>query len=549
MNVLITAFLIIVYLYFSGSHVSIVDENGKALMDVIGPVNEGSSLSLLCETNSRVPSVVTWWKGESLLDDSFVTMPRGIIRNELTLSYLDRGDLMSTLTCQASPKNESEASEASVSVDMNLKPLDVHITSLQRPLSAGRKTTLKCQSTGSKPPARISWWIGSKQLLDATEVSYETTTISKLAYVPVPEDHGRAMSCRAVNPVLDGHILEDHRLLNIHYVPLLSVTVGTPQAFILEGDTVYFDCNIDANPPVTAVGWRFKGQPLYSDIKAGIKVQNRSLLLHKINRDHSGNYSCIAANSEDVPYCAPNQKTSFGVPLRNTVTVECLVEANPEAVEFQWFLNNTYRQIPLKSFTVNGTLSSLLYTPKRSSDYGTLMCLAQNSAGLQKEACCYKVSPASVPNAVENCEVDNETMTSAVIRCDPGHDGGLPQEFHLELYTSHGLVTTVVEKGLPEFEINELPTGTSLIALVFAENDYGRSNAVAFTVITKDKHKPVKGLAWKHVSPVIAVLIAVISLLVLVAIIIVVFSKHWSPKSGSPSTWEPSEFKPGHQHI
>lgn len=67
-----------------------------------------------------IPSIVTWWKDSYLLDDSFVSMPRGIVRNELTFSYLDRGELMSTLTCQAAT-NATEPAEKSVSVDMNCK--------------------------------------------------------------------------------------------------------------------------------------------------------------------------------------------------------------------------------------------------------------------------------------------------------------------------------------------------------------------------------------------------------------------------------------------
>lgn len=96
----------------------------------------------------------------------------------------------------------------------------------------------------------------------------------------------------------------------------------------------------------------------------------------------------------DIPYCAFHERLSYGVPLRESINVECKVEANPEDVQFQWYLNNTYRQIPLKSFTVNGTLSTLYYTPKRDSDYGSLMCIAKNSVGMQKEACCFKVNPA-----------------------------------------------------------------------------------------------------------------------------------------------------------
>lgn len=104
-----------------------------------------------------------------------------------------------------------------------VKPLNVHITSLQRPLSAGRKIVLKCQSFGSRPPALITWWIGSRQLLNSTEVFYDKTTFSKLIYVPTYDDNGKVLSCRATNPVMNGNILEDHRILNIHckYVKLL----------------------------------------------------------------------------------------------------------------------------------------------------------------------------------------------------------------------------------------------------------------------------------------------------------------------------------------
>ncbi|XP_035208602.1 synaptogenesis protein syg-1-like isoform X2 [Stegodyphus dumicola] len=514
-----------------------------------------------------IPSIVTWWRDSFLLDDSFVTMPRGVVRNELTLAYLDRRDLMSTLTCQASLPNATEPSKTSISLDLNLKPLNVHITTLQRPLSAGRWTVMKCQSSGSRPPAIITWWIGSRQLLNVSETIYDTTTISKLMYVPTADDHNRVLSCRATNPVMDGNILEDHRVLNIHYVPSLSVTVGAPHAYIMEGDIVYFDCNIDANPPATEVGWRFGDDPIYTDVNTGIKVQNRSLLLHQINRKQSGNYSCIAANSEGegisdsvvinvqyVPYCTANQRVSYGVALRDSVDIVCEVEAFPEYVKFQWYLNNTLRQIPLKNFIVNGTVSILQYVPKRESDYGHLMCLAENGAGLQKEACCFKISPASVPSPVENCIVSNETLSSAFVSCSPGYDGGLSQEFHIELYSSKGLVATSKEKSLPEFQINELPQGTSFIAVVFATNDLGRSNAVAFSVVTKSDAVPDKDAILIPISPALGALIAVIGILVSVAVFIILCSKRWSTKLGedvqeTPAAWEEGELKPGHQHI
>ncbi|XP_042911582.1 cell adhesion molecule 1 [Parasteatoda tepidariorum] len=561
--VLLLDFIIAIF----GSRVLIIDESGKALADTVGPLNEGSRLSLYCETNGGYPSVLTWWKDTNLLDDSFIAMPRGVVRNELTLAYLSRGDLMSTLTCQASLPNATEPAEKSVSLDLNLKPLDVHITTLQRPLSAGRHTILKCQSRGSRPPAVITWWLGSKQLLNFTIAAYDSTTISKLLFVPRSDDNGRALSCRASNPVMNGNILEDHRVLEVHYVPKLSVTVGTPRSYILEGDAVYFDCNIIAHPSVTEVGWRFQDEPLYTNINAGIKIQNRSLLFHNINRKYSGNFSCVAANSEGegvsdsvaidvhyVPQCALNQRASYGVALRQSVEIECLVDANPSSVKFHWYLNNTFRQIPLKGFTINGTSSTLSYTIKRESDYGHIMCAAENEVGMQTEACCFTLTPASVPSPVEDCIVSNETLNSAIVSCDPGYDGGLPQKFNLELYNSQGLVASDIEKTTPEFDLIDLPSGMSFIAVVFATNELGRSNAVALTVATKSVKKVERDKVKMPISPVLAALICIIGILVSAAVIIIICSRHWSARLGEnipemPTAWDPGELKPGHQYI
>ncbi|KAK9509627.1 hypothetical protein O3M35_006895 [Rhynocoris fuscipes] len=39
-----------------------------------------------------------------------------------------------------------------------VKPLDVRILAANQPLSVGRRYDLRCQSTGSRPPAKLTWW-------------------------------------------------------------------------------------------------------------------------------------------------------------------------------------------------------------------------------------------------------------------------------------------------------------------------------------------------------------------------------------------------------
>lgn len=45
-----------------------------------------------------------------------------------------------------------------------MKPLIVVIMGKRNSLSAEKTYDIECKSTGSKPPAVISWWRGNKQI-------------------------------------------------------------------------------------------------------------------------------------------------------------------------------------------------------------------------------------------------------------------------------------------------------------------------------------------------------------------------------------------------
>lgn len=45
-----------------------------------------------------------------------------------------------------------------------VKPVAVHILTKDRFVSADRTYDIECKSSGSKPPALISWWKSNKQL-------------------------------------------------------------------------------------------------------------------------------------------------------------------------------------------------------------------------------------------------------------------------------------------------------------------------------------------------------------------------------------------------
>lgn len=52
----------------------------------------------------------------------------------------------------------------------SVKPLSVTILSSEHsPLSAGRKYDINCMTVGSRPPAKLSWYMDGRKLTNYTE--------------------------------------------------------------------------------------------------------------------------------------------------------------------------------------------------------------------------------------------------------------------------------------------------------------------------------------------------------------------------------------------
>uniref|UniRef100_A0A1S4LSC2 Ig-like domain-containing protein n=2 Tax=Ixodes scapularis TaxID=6945 RepID=A0A1S4LSC2_IXOSC len=134
------------------TEVVITNRTGEPLRNrpIIGPFNEGSSLTLVCKAlgarrdsrrrkrmiaqlfiraacsgsgrcvfAGRPAPHVTWWLGAELVDDSYSSMGEGVVRNDLVIGKLQRSDLMATYRCQASNNNETVPVSTSVSLDLN----------------------------------------------------------------------------------------------------------------------------------------------------------------------------------------------------------------------------------------------------------------------------------------------------------------------------------------------------------------------------------------------------------------------------------------------
>ncbi|KOB76275.1 Protein turtle-like protein A [Operophtera brumata] len=397
---------------------TVIDVSG-----VVGPLLEGSALVLVCEV-----------RGGKII--SHMSSNNHVMVNRLELLHLKRENLNTTFKCRAANTNLVPPQEKSVRLELNLPPLSVSLVNRPSKLIAGSASTLRCVAEGSRPAALITWYKENRSFdrKMVTDHSNETWSISTLLFTPTPADNGATVKCVAANPSLPMTSIDDQLQLNVVYSPLVVLTLGSTlnPHDIKEGDDVYFECNIRANPREHRISW-------YHNVIA--------------------------------PVCAEHTPQVVGAAIDEALRVRCSVHADPADVTFFWQFNNSgesFNVSPARYGTVNGSVSELRYTPASERDYGALTCRGANSVGNQAQPCVFQIVPAARPSPPRNCTIssgnnsnwiedstrDAEGFGDAlVIRCVTGYDGGLPQLVVLEaLDTASGTVrfnVTANETGRP----------------------------------------------------------------------------------------------------
>ncbi|XP_068082837.1 nephrin-like [Anabrus simplex] len=541
-------------------NVTILDEYGDPLLrSEMGPYAEGTTASITCIAwGGRPPPRVTWWRGEILVDDSDEEVDGEHVQNVLRLERLDRRHLNTVYSCQASNNNELPPATANVTLDMYLRPLEVRLLGESQPLSVGHQYEVSCQSVGSRPPARITWWKGYLLMDHSTETSTSdgNVTTSTVMLSPGVDDHGKDLTCRANNTHIPGSAIQDTWILNVKYHPVVTLQLGTNlnASSIREGMDVYFECNIRANPWINRIIWRHNGQLLQNNASAGTILSNQTLVLQSVDRNSSGLYTCVTSNTEgesesnpfnlDVKYepvCSEKQQKVYGAARLEEIKVVCDVDANPPAILFRWLFNNSAIQtLEVKSVSSapDGGSSVASYTPLSELDYGTLLCWGRNELGTQDVPCVFHVVPAGKPDPPKSCLLLNRTTNSLQVSCSRGFDGGLPQEFTMELYAAPSagsgqrrLVSNVTSRSKPEFTVTGLEPGTGYIMSVYSSNGKGRSiETITLRVSTMKKsqqehHRTSTETSFPtfpQVTPMLWVLAGIVSTLGLVGIVVVV---------------------------
>ncbi|CAG9764806.1 unnamed protein product [Ceutorhynchus assimilis] len=531
---------------------------GRDVTGVVGPLEEGSDLVLTCEVRGGSPSpTVSWFVNDRLVEGQLEAITKtNVIVNRLEIKQVTRDKLNSTFKCQASNTKLMMPSEQTVRLELLLRPLTVVIPIKPRQLVANEEVTIHCEVTGSRPKAIISWTRDTRPFRRGKfleEGTNDSLVLNSVTFAPVPEDDGTVLKCIGENPKLLGSSLEDSFKLNVVYPPQVVLHLGSTlnAEDIKEGDDVYFECNIKANPKQHKITWYHNGHSVSQNMSSGVIISTHSLVLQSITRGQSGNYTCLAANPRGetmspivelkvryAPVCREPDITVIGASLDETLKVHCDVSADPTDVTFLWQFNNSGESFdaqPPRSATSSRNISELTYTPKSQKDYGTLTCWGTNSIGRQVEPCVFQVVPASKPSPLTNCtlkSVNNQTIEIVDVECKAGYDGGLPQKFVLEAFDAHTMRLrinqTVGDTEYPTFHLDLgdlLPSPPSLRIIVYSINAKGRSDKLVLDDITlNDAEKRTDGSSNMSLVPLAGLLTGALLTLGIAVLVIVVIA-------------------------
>ncbi|XP_014358166.2 nephrin [Papilio machaon] len=484
----------------------IFDAREKEVVGVAGPYIEDTSLKLTCVVSGGKPMPrVRWWRDDKVIatlapaeDGSRLSLL------ELKIPKLKREYFEAVYTCTADNTALVPPLRTNVQIQLYLRPLQVEILAREQPLSVGQEAELACRAVGARPPAIITWWLDDKPIV-VTEPQKNSDdfneTVSFLRWTPRMEHDGRVLTCRASHVKLEHTTIETTMSLNLHYVPIVVLQLGSKlnPNDIEEGDDVYFECVVRANPPAYKVVWEHNGQVMTHNQRAGVIAGSAHLALQGVSREQAGKYVCTASNVEGdgrsppvnllviyKPVCKNKEVSLVGAAVNEAAKVTCEVDAFPPPKNFQWTLNNTVGTVELEAgkFTVDGAGRSVLsYTPSGDTDYGSLACRATNLAGQQIEPCRYTLLPAVKPDPPSNCSSLNLTDDSAELRCVAGYDGGLQTTYVVEAWETEVLVANVSATA-PVWKLHGLGSGKALTLVFYANNARGRSEITTLRVHT-----------------------------------------------------------------
>ncbi|XP_018356529.1 PREDICTED: hemicentin-1 isoform X2 [Trachymyrmex septentrionalis] len=461
--------------------VRVIDENSKNTLSTgatLGPINEGSTISLYCESGEGKPvPTVEWFKDDELLEatNSRTVTDTGIgTGSSLLEMQITREELGATFTCKVNNIALVEPLTVDINLDIHVRPLKMDLEGVVGHVVQGTKILLQCKVQAARPAANVTWKNGTHLLSESNErfEMFETKihenedstfeTISYLAFTASVYDNGKTFKCYAENSVTrteDLKPMKEATTIEVLYPPIIKMKPNN--ITVNETDDFLIFCDYEANPAtLLKVTWIRDDDELVLNEEhydGGITEQT-ALTVKNATPSDMGSYKCILENNAGPTVSeATVQVSVFYKPVvevimdpetpvneadRQNVSLTCEVDAGNPAIltAVRWYLDgDLLKELPdcSRNSTAMTTSSEeslafcdidpskLLLESVGRTFHGNYSCEGKNDAGWGPNSpstsviVYYKPGPASITYEPRQV-VKKQALSITCFVLDPG---------------------------------------------------------------------------------------------------------------------------------
>ncbi|KAF7470510.1 Hypothetical predicted protein [Marmota monax] len=440
----------------------------------------GDSVSLTCSTTGCESPVFSW---RTQIDSPL----NGKVKNEGTkstltmdpVSFENEHSYLCTATCG------SEKLEKGIQVEIYSFPKDpeIHFSGLPE---VGKQVTVKCLIPDVYPFDRLEMGLwkddhlmkNQEFLEDMDRKSLETKSL-EVTFIPVMEDTGKALDCRAQLFIDQTESVHKERKttkeLQVYISPKNTVISVHPSTRLQEGGSVTMTCSSEGLPAPKII-WNKKLDNENLQLLSG----NETLTLIAMRMEDSGTYVCEGVNSigrsqkevklivEEKPFTVdifpgPQVVAQIG----DSVVLTCRV-TGCESPSFSW---RTQIDSPLRGMvTSEGTESTLTLSPVGFENEHSYLCTV--TCGRRKLEKRIRVELYSFPRDPE-IEISGLLVNGNPITVSCRVPNVYPFD-HLEIELLNGETILMKKNFLEEMDRKSLETKSLEVTFTPTTEDTGK---------------------------------------------------------------------------
>ncbi|XP_065081629.1 neural cell adhesion molecule 2 isoform X2 [Ochlerotatus camptorhynchus] len=318
------------------------------------------------------------------------------------------------------------------------------IATVAGPFREGHELFLSCQVSGGRPPPRVSWWHGDREISGTSHPSAidgAAAMVNQLFLGTVTRElYGAKFRCKAAVSKLIPSLSKEVSI-QVHLKPL-RVKIVTPNELLTAGRPVPIRCEAWGSFPAAKIVWLLDGEPLRS---ADITVHSdnndanftSSILTMRVSAGNNGaELACRASNPwfsnfslEDKRIISVAYEPVVSVHLANedpsrvitraegeNVTLKCRADARPSVTSFSWYKNN------MRMSGEGGETLHLTQLERESA--GGYACAASNTEGETRSSSItmkIQFAPRCKPGT-EQQTIGSLNMHSMNVKCEVDAD-------------------------------------------------------------------------------------------------------------------------------